>query len=89
MYFKGIMNLMLEGGSAQQNFYLNAIGGTSCYDDMTFIQTVQLRVSRVNQNCNPNAGAIYDNNARVKKSCLPIETFNREKRFASASPTFL
>jgi hypothetical protein len=30
------------------------------------MRTVALRISRVNHNCNPNAGTIYDDNARVQ-----------------------
>ena len=62
------MDLMPRGGSLDQKFLLNAMDSlvlSNFPDGGKHLRHLALRIARANHNCNPNAGHIYDDNAKV------------------------
>ena len=63
-YFIGIMDLAPEGAPLDVKFQVNSLNGDPSRDGGR--SYVGLRVSRVNHDCRPNAGYVYDEIARVE-----------------------
>ena len=66
-YIKGIMDLVPEGGSLEDKFNKNALASSNEHQAATGKRGyVALRISRVNHNCDANAGRNYDDGASVE-----------------------
>lgn len=63
----GIMDLVPEGGSLEEKFNKNALASSNELEASTGKKGyVALRISRVNHNCDSNAGRNYDDGASVE-----------------------
>jgi len=66
-YIKGIMDLVPEGVSLEDKFNKNALASSNEHQASTGKRGyVALRISRVNHNCDANAGRNYDDGASVE-----------------------